>query len=508
METITSFLITKEVKMYKRSLILAAIISAIAMTTFGQTDIRMRKKVEIKMPGMEAAISDADISKMPANVQQKLKNFGKSEKTVYVKDSRIRTDLESERPSGMKMKKVRHTIIDQCDKQRTVQFDDDKSEYTATNYTAASPQTLAASAKPSKPGGKVQITVTGTDTGERMKLFGYDARHLRQKITMTPSGNTCMKAPMTVEIDGWYADVPTYACSIKPDSNFRPDMGMGQNCNDDVNVEIKGVAITGIPLKEVKVIQTDGQSITSAEEVIELVKTSLDPAFFEAPAGYKLSKGSSEPNTFTAEVSESSVAQPSSLEPPSAGVVTEISVPLPEKKGGLVRIGIAAPVADMGNDFEGGGDTVSALRNTLAVALRNENTETIMLESSLPEQEAKQKQCDYVFYSKVTRKKGGGMFGGMMGPMLAGAAAGMIPGVGGIVASVATSVITASTISGGFKSKDEIAFEYRVQGTDGTALIPATASKQKAKKNGEDVLTPQIQQAATATLAKAAKPQP
>jgi hypothetical protein len=176
------------------------------------------------------------------------------------------------------------------------------------------------------------------------------------------------------------------------------------------------------------------------------------------------------------------------------------------KKPGSIRVGITAPTAEMGNDFDAG-NTPMAVRNTLAVALKNDNVETVILDSGLPEQEAKQKECNYIFYSKVTRKKGGGGFFGSMGPMLAGAAAGMIPGVGGVIASVATStVMTASAISGGFKSKDEIGFEYRVMGLDGTTLIPTNGTKQKAKKNGEDVLTPQIQQAATATLAKVVKP--
>jgi hypothetical protein len=61
-------------------------------------------------------------------------------------------------------------------------------------------------------------------------------------------------------------------------------------------------------------------------------------------------------------------------------------------------------------------------------------------------------------------------------------------------------------MSGGFKSKDEVAFEYRVLAADGTTIVPATTSKQKAQKDGEDVLTPQLAQAAKITLEKIAKP--
>jgi len=177
------------------------------------------------------------------------------------------------------------------------------------------------------------------------------------------------------------------------------------------------------------------------------------------------------------------------------------------KKPGVVRIGIANPAADMGNDFTME-DTPMGIRNTLSVALTEDKVETVFLESALPDKEAKQKECDYIFYSKVTRKKGGGgMFGSML-PMLGVVGASMIPGVGGIVGSVAASTImTATTISGGFKSKDEIGFEYSFTAADGTSIIPTTTSKLKAKKDGEDVLTPQIRQATVAALAKLPKPQ-
>lgn len=180
----------------------------------------------------------------------------------------------------------------------------------------------------------------------------------------------------------------------------------------------------------------------------------------------------------------------------------------PEKKPGMIRIGVTSPLAEMGKDFSFA-DTPMAVRNTLEVALKEEHTEIVFLESALPEKEAKLKKCDYIFYSKVMRKKGGGGFGGMMGLGMLAGAAGMIPGAGmagAIAGSAASTAISVASMSGGFKSKDEVAFEYRVTAVDGTAVIPATATKQKAKKDGEDVLTPQIAKAAEAALAKIAKP--
>ena len=85
---------------------------------------------------------------------------------------------------------------------------------------------------------------------------------------------------------------------------------------------------------------------------------------------------------------------------------------VPEKKPGTIRVGISMPVAEMGKDFTFA-DTPMAVMNTLQVALTDDNVETIFLQSALPEREAKQNKCDYVFISKVTRKKGGGGFGGL-----------------------------------------------------------------------------------------------
>lgn len=207
-------------------------------------------------------------------------------------------------------------------------------------------------------------------------------------------------------------------------------------------------------------------------------------------------------------VAGSAPAQADQFPYPVPGVMPG-KVPVPEKKAGVIRIGISMPAAEMGKDFTFS-DTPMAVTNTLQVALTEDTVETVILDSALPEKEARLKKCDYVFVSKVTRKKGGGGFGGMMGLGMLAGAAGMIPGAGGMVGSVAASAastaVSVASMSGGFKSKDEVSFEYRVVAVDGTVVVPPTATKVKAKKDGEDVLTPQIAQAAQATIAKIAKP--
>ncbi len=91
--------------------------------------------------------------------------------------------------------------------------------------------------------------------------------------------------------------------------------------------------------------------------------------------------------------------------------------------------------------------------------------------------------------------------------MVAATAGGLIPGVGGIIGGMAGSAVGTATLAGGFKSKDEITFEYYLTAPDGKERLPKTTSKQKAKKDGEDVLTPQLRTAAL-TVIQEVSPRP
>lgn len=470
-------------------LFILAISLLFVSSAIAQNDLVIQVKSERTMPaGM--GISAEQLAKMPPAMQERFKRIGQTEKTVYVRGSQKRTDLVYEKPNGYSMKKVKQTIIDQCDKQQVINFNDDDKKYSVTSYLGSKPASASSSAK-GKNGGKITIKLTGTDTGERATLFGYQAKRFKQKISMVPSGDSCMKTPMEMEVDGWYVNLPSYSCSLRSFRSEEPQAGGG--CDDEIVAETSGVLPNGVALKETRIIQTESGKITITEEATNVTRSNLGGTFFDVPAGYTPIKGSVSALALPSPTSDmpTSTTQP----PANAPQASE------QKRTGTIRIGIARPAAEMGKDFNGG-DSTEAVSNTLAVALSNPSIETVELETGLPEQEARQKKCDYVIYSKVTRKKGGGMFGSMA-PMLAGAAAGMIPGVGGIVASVATStVMTAATISGGFKSKDEVSFEYRVASADGSIFLPSTTTKQKVKKDGEDVLSPQIAAAGQAFLNK------
>ncbi|NJM53362.1 MAG: hypothetical protein HC846_08185 [Blastocatellia bacterium] len=188
------------------------------------------------------------------------------------------------------------------------------------------------------------MTGSVTDKGNRAKLFGYDAKHLKQTLTITPSKGACMKEAITVESEGWYADLPEFTCPLKRKAQ---DFQMDNKCYDEVIDEVKGY-ITGFALKEIKKISMQGQTITVEEEVISLNKTTLADALFDAPANYTAANTLKEVQEDTGDESSSQNNVPttptntstSSFPMPAAGVET---APIGEKKAGTIRIGVVMP---------------------------------------------------------------------------------------------------------------------------------------------------------------------
>jgi hypothetical protein len=124
---------------------------------------------------------------------------------------RTDADYETRKMTGAK-KRVTQTTITQCDKQRRVTFNNDKKSYYSepmSGVTAA--DVKATTSKNVKKGGYVIMSVTVTDTGERAKLFGFDAKHLKQVMSITPGPDACQKESIKIEMDGWYADLPNVA---------------------------------------------------------------------------------------------------------------------------------------------------------------------------------------------------------------------------------------------------------------------------------------------------------
>jgi hypothetical protein len=289
---------------------------------------------------------------------------------------------------------------------------------------------------------------------------------------------------------------------------------------------------TGYPvLEKMTMFDENGkESFSWLTEVIELSNATLDAALFDVPSGYREVKDAQE--LYASMSSQSTTAKNSkgnynindapvsnksglssnvkSASMPASNMNTEVG----EKKEGVIRIGLAGVKTGSVGEGLNSAELSGAIQNTLTEYLKSPNVELVALEAKLPsaiDAEAKSKECDYVIYANVSHKKGGG--GGMFGKMLGNVAGSAISRVGygsgsvaGHVAGHAASeaIYTASSMSQNVKSKDELTLDIKVNSTGGAAAL-AKQYKQKAKGDGDDIITPIIEQAAQAILDAVAK---
>ncbi|MDQ3254988.1 MAG: hypothetical protein M3R15_13980, partial [Acidobacteriota bacterium] len=127
--------------------------------------------------------------------------------------------------------------------------------------------------------------------------------------------------------------------------------------------------------------------------------------------------------------------------------------------------------------------------------------------------EAKQKECDFVIYATASHKKGGGgggMFEKMLGNVASTAVSQVGYGSGNVAGAVAgqvasTAIYSAASMSASVKSKDELQLEVKLQTPGNATPLVAKQLKAKAKSDGEDILSPIIEQAAQAIIDVAVK---
>lgn len=485
--------------MKKTLFIVCTILLTLNLTALAQTNLTIKKKSSMKFPGMP------EMPKMPAGMKNPMDALENRKSTVYIKGSRMRTDMSFNQQDGKAP--MIQSLIFQSDKKQMITFSNKKKKY----YVDPIVPSTSASVKNSKKGGVVTVTGSVSDTGERAKLFGFNARHLKETITMTPSKNACMKDTIQVEIEGWYVDYDEFLCPI---TRNKQEFMTDKNCFDDFSFETKG-GIAGIALKEIKKMTMQGMSIIMEEEVTEILKTPLADSLFEPPTGYKAantlkeveddsSDDSSSTNVTTPKSKVPSNNPPPTFALPQAGVEKSGST---AKKTNVIRIGIAKPkvtTPDSKKDPSAGDDIASAVTNSLVESLKAENVEAVQLETESPETEAKEKGCDYIFYASVTQKRGGGMFGKMVGMGAITAASVFVPGIGGMIATTAASQAMNQTMGKTAKAKDEFTFNYKVVSLD-NIVFSQTVTKSKTGKDGEDVMTPQIHKASKTVLEKIKK---
>jgi hypothetical protein len=324
--------------------------------------------------------------------------------------------------------------IDQCDLKQSVMLNMEAMRYRVQPYAqpaspAAAAQSPAADARadqmaqmsqmgmPGAPaaaktrGGVVTLTTTLSDTLERQQMVGFEARHIKTVVVKQSSATACDKAPLKIEIDAWYVDLPQQAGCARPAALVSSAPASDPDaCTDKVETRVAGDVKLGFPVKSVTTTTTgEGDKIdvtTYSQEVTELEVTRLDPLLFEIPAGFVEAKSGAE--------IVPSLASGGTLADAIFGSTADGSSVAAPKKAGVIRIGVLEPLNRTTRSLPPAG-----LRQELVGKFNKAPYEAIPLKGTSPaaiEQEASKLACDYLLVSEITDVKSSkpGKMGGVM----------------------------------------------------------------------------------------------
>jgi hypothetical protein len=511
--------------------------------------------------------------------------------------STMETSIKGARTRDISQTAAGNTItLRQCDLKQTVTI----NEQAQTYFVAKDPQDPAAARAAAlatgapvveTAGGRITVTSTVTDTGERKTLYGFPARHLKIKVTEESSEKACSQVHQNFDIDGWYADVSkelsTAGCNV-----YAPPVQQTQGCQDTIVEHHTGSGKAGYPLSQTITMPSPDGPTTVTIAVSEISKQPLDKSLFEVPDGYKqvsslaelrgvpqmaqAPAGATQPtwgqpngqaggvppgmgngaaqnpragmanplagvNPQTALNPQAMMNAQAMMNPYAAGgrggmpgmpssQATGAPIAIPQalgpKAAGMIRIGVAPPDAQVGQGSNAGADYSTPIRNAMILLMNGPAVEVAALDSHVPLQlqaEAQQKQCDYILFSSVVLKHNAGGFGkfAKMGSM----AASMTPmgmmahGVGSAVAASAASAAAQAAqqqamsqvmsqlqgFNGQIKSKDDVNVQYQLMAPGQQAPVLQNALQGKAKSDGEDVLTPLLQQTANTVVGQVGK---
>ena len=349
-----------------------------------------------------------------------------TEGTTYIKGARERTE------TSLPMNMGKSVTIIQCDQKKVITINPANNTCMVTpmdwSDTAGAAKAAAATSEATNEaehkGGTVTFTSTANDTGERQKMFGLDAHHVKSHMSSVASPDACSPGGMSLERDGWYADIsPALACRSHWAGAAQAMERSRRGCHD--RVQFKGsMANLGYPLKETTTMNTSGHQFTMTSEVTDLSSATLDAAMFEMPAGCKVVTNAQEMMTMPTgsagaagfsmpglppsgkKPSQTQMAEVKPATPPVAAAPAPSAapkvetVPVPAKAAGVVRVGVVKI-----KDATGQYLPVDNLRINLMGEVTRRSMEAVPLEADTPAQavmlEAQQKQCDYVLYTSA-----------------------------------------------------------------------------------------------------------
>lgn len=432
------------------------------------------------------------------------------ENTTYIKGKRQRSENNGGQMISVTQCDLRRniTIMPQMQAYMIQPFGGDASATNTTN----TPRPATQPGEVTK-GGVVTSTITTRDTGERKQMHGYTARHIITTMVMESSPDACSETKTKMEIDGWYIDAAfALDCDLSSAyQNYQPPANPG-GCRDRYQTKTIGAAKKGFPVWEkTTMFGPDGAvSFTTINEVIEFSQATLDPSLFDVPAGYREVKDWA--SLYAAPSGMPSTA-PSSADNPVSAPATTTNPPsnkapeaLPAKKAGMIRIGVVTVKTEKTAEGMNAANLSTAVQTTLTDNLKAPNVEAVSIQATALkdiEAEARQKECDYLVYTTISHKKGGGGFGSMIGgaaSSIAGNTIGYGSTAGAIAANSATTVVVAD-----IKAKDELTVDVRLEKPGAGYPAFSKAFKGKAKSAGEDIVTPATAQAAQALIEAAKK---
>jgi hypothetical protein len=440
------------------------------------------------------------------------------ENTTYIKGKRERAERNM---GGLKI-----INLTQCDLKRDIQMNEQTKTYLINSFieNVEIKNNQKVSATPNdnviRSGGTITSTVTYKDTGERRRMFGYEAKHIITTLETVSSPDACAVNNKKMQFDGWYIDAE-FALDCQNNryvsGNYKVPPKSG--CQDKYQMKTIGNAKRGYPVYEkMSMFDQNGKELTSTvSEVLEFSKATLDDALFEVPQDYrKVSDMTALYNTSSISMnSDNSASIPMNSDNGNSNSGTlqnirnqvqnaENPSSVETKKEGVTRIGIIVKTGAVGEGLNTG-ELAAAVQNTLGEYLKGTNIELIPLEAKLASAintEAAQKECDFVLLLNASHKKGkSGGFGGMFGKVIAPAVGQTGIGhtgstAGNIAGQIATqAIISAGSISANVKSKDEITLAVKLQKTNAPDVLNKEF-KAKAKSDGEDIISPLIEQIA------------
>ncbi len=439
------------------------------------------------------------------------------ENTTYIKGKRMR----AEQNMGESMQMINLT---QCDLKRGVQMNAMSKTYVIDMFNQVTEINNEKVSAPKndgvvRAGGTVTSTVTYKDTGETKKMFGYLARHIITTMETVSSPDACSPTNTKMQFDGWYIDA-AFVLDCQND-NYKGGYNSYQKpgCQDKYQMKTVGSAKKGYPVYEKMTMFDDGgkEMMSTINEVVELSQATLDQALFEIPADYREVKDSSQLYSASSMSMSSNSSSMSSSSNDStsrnSGMISAIknqtqtsnlSTEIGAKQAGTIRIGLANVKVGAVGDGITSADLAAAVQNTLGEYLKGTKIELVSLDSRLPgaiDSEAAQKECDYVLYANVSHKKGGGgMFGGALGK-LSETVARQAYGSSNVAGKIAqVSIMSAAAATSNVKAKDEITLEAKMNQTGNSAAVLTKQAKAKAKSDGEDIISPVVEQIAQAVF--------